>query len=93
MSANTPKYSVMGPQNFTQKSQEALQRAAQISNENGQPHIEPPHLFLSLLSQDNGVVISVLKKLNIATAPLRTQVQQMISSLPKQFGQMGSLGK
>ena len=93
MSANTPKYSVMGPQNFTQKSQEALQRAAQISNENGQPHIEPPHLFLSLLSQDNGVVISVLKKLNIATAPLRTQVQQMISSLPKQFGQMGSFGQ
>lgn len=83
----------MGPQNFTNKSQEALQNAAQISSENGQPYIEPPHLFLALLLQEEGLVISLLKKLNIAIAPLRTDVQQMISSLPKQFGQTGSFGQ
>ena len=51
----------MNPQNFTHKSQEALQRASGIANENGQPQVEPPHLFLSLLEQTEGVVVSVLK--------------------------------
>jgi ATP-dependent Clp protease ATP-binding subunit ClpB len=83
----------MGPQNFTNKSQEALQRAAQIGHENGQPHIEPPHLFLALLLQDDGVVVALLRKLNVAIPPLRTQVQQMISALPKQFGQVGGFGQ
>ncbi|PIR03053.1 MAG: ATP-dependent chaperone ClpB [Candidatus Magasanikbacteria bacterium CG11_big_fil_rev_8_21_14_0_20_43_7] len=79
----------MIPQNFTQKSQEALQHAAQIANKNGQPHIEPPHLFLALLEQTEGVVLSVLKKLNINLAQITQDTQQMIDILPKQFGAMG----
>jgi len=38
----------MMPQNFTHKSQEAIQNAQLIAHENGQQQIEPPHLFLSL---------------------------------------------
>ena len=85
----------MIPQNFTQKSQEALQHAAQIANKNGQPHVEPPHLFLSLLEQTEGVVISVLKKLNINLSELTQDTQQMIHGLPKQFGaaQGGGMGQ
>ncbi|HCM53550.1 MAG TPA: hypothetical protein DIS59_01210, partial [Candidatus Magasanikbacteria bacterium] len=59
----------MIPQNFTQKSQEALQHAAQISHANGQPQVETPHLFLSLLEQEEGVVLSVLK-INIMAWPI-----------------------
>ena len=61
----------MNPQNFTHKSQEAIQRASQIANEHGQQQIEPPHLFFSLLLQEEGVVVSVLKKLNVNLAELR----------------------
>jgi ATP-dependent Clp protease ATP-binding subunit ClpB len=86
---------MLNPQQFTRKSQEALQRASQIANENSQPQIEPPHLFMSLLEQEDGVVVSVLKKLEIDLASLRADVQQMINALPKQFGPIpgGGLGQ
>lgn len=84
----------MNPNQFTHKSQEALQKASEVAHENGQPQIEPPHLFLALINQEDGVVVSVLKKLNIALPPLRTTVQQFISALPRQFGPMpGSFGQ
>jgi len=76
----------MIPQNFTNKSQEALQRASQIANDNGQPQVEPPHLFMALLEQAEGVVISVLKKLNVNLKELKDDTQKMIISLPKQTG-------
>ncbi len=82
----------MNPQNFTHKSQEALQRASQIANDNGQPQVEPPHLFSALLEQEEGVVVSVLKKLTINLIQLRTDVGQMIDSLPKHMGAMPSGG-
>ena len=71
----------MIPQNFTQKSQEALQNASMIANQNGQPQIEPPHLFFALLEQEDGTVVSVLKKLNVNLEELKTQVQNMINQL------------
>ena len=85
----------MNPQNFTHKSQEAIQRASQIANEYGQPQIEPPHLFFSLLEQEEGVVVSVLKKLNVNLAELRGEIQKMIDIMPKQTGHIpaGGLGQ
>lgn len=76
----------MLPQNFTQKSQEALQSASAIANKNGQPQVEPPHLFLALLNQEQGVVLAVLKKLHVTIEQLKSQSQHLISQLPKQFG-------
>lgn len=78
----------MIPQNFTQKSQEAIQHAARIAEENGQPHIEPPHLFLALLEQEEGVVLAVLRKLNLNIQELRETVKILIVSFPKQPGIM-----
>jgi len=85
----------MFPNNFTNKSQEALQNASQIAHENGQPQVEPPHLFASLLSQEEGVVVSVLKKLNANLIELRENAQKLIDQLPKQFGAMpqGGVGQ
>jgi len=76
----------MNPQNFTNKSQEALQKASDISHANGQPQVEPSHLFLSLLQQEDGIVISVLQTLQVPIPHVKTSIQQMISALPKQFG-------
>ena len=76
----------MNPQNFTHKSQEALQRAAQIANEHGQPQIEPAHLFLSLLGEQDGIVLAILQKMNVDVGLLKKTVQALIDALPKQFG-------
>ena len=76
----------MNPQNFTHKSQEALQHAAQIANQHGQPQIEPPHLFMALLEQHGGVVMSLFQKLDIKTDTVKAHTQKLIDTLPKQFG-------
>ncbi len=85
----------MNPQNFTHKSQEALQQASQIAHEHGQPQVEPPHLFLALLEQAEGVVVSILKKLNANLPELQANVEKLAQALPKQQGQMqtGGLGQ
>jgi len=82
------KLTPMIPQNFTHKSQEAIQAAQEIAMMNGQPQVEPPHLFLALLEQEDGVVLSVLKKLNVNTPQVADEVQKLIDAIPKQ-GEMG----
>src|SRR3989339_1836190 len=82
----------MNPQSFTHKSQEAIQHAQTIANEHGQPQVEPPHLFFALLEQEEGVVVSVLKKMNVDIERLRTHIEAMIASLPRQFGMMNTGG-
>ncbi len=85
---------MLNPNNFTNKSQEALQRASHIAHENNQPHVEPPHLFMALLEQEDGVVISVLQKLDVNLIAIKRDVQAMIDVLPKQFGHIsGGLGQ
>lgn len=77
----------MNPQQFTHKSQEILQRAAELAKEHGQPHIEPPHLFLALIEQPDGIVVSLLEKMRTNVPQIKQSIEQMIQSLPKQFGQ------
>ena len=55
----------MLPNNFTLKSQEALQQAHNIALENGQQAIEPIHLFAALLEQEDGAVSAFVN--NIST--------------------------
>lgn len=80
----------MNPQNFTHKSQEAIQQAARIADQNGQPHIEPPHLFLAFLEDEDGIISSLFKKLNVNIPELKNNIQALINQFPKQFG--GSAG-
>ncbi len=82
----------MIPQNFTTKSQEIIQNAARIAYENGQPQIEPPHLFFALLEDVDGVVVSVLHKFNANNIALKAGAQSLIDKLPKQPGAMPSGG-
>lgn len=73
----------MIPQNFTNKSQAAIQQAAQIANENGQPQVEPLHLFLAFLEDEEGIVVSILKKLNVLPEQIAAHVRELIGRLPK----------
>ena len=72
----------MIPQNFTNKSQEAIQNAARLAGENSQQQVEPPHLFLAFLKDEDGVVFSILQKLNVNIKELSASVQRLISALP-----------
>lgn len=73
----------MLPQNFTHKSQEALQHAQQIAFQSGQQTLEPAHVFLALIDQTDGTVPAVLKKLSVPLNDLKGDVEELIRRLPK----------
>jgi ATP-dependent Clp protease ATP-binding subunit ClpB len=83
----------MLPPNFTNRSQQILQAAARIADENGQPHVEPPHLFMAFLDDTEGIVNSILQKMNASPIQIKGEIQLLINQLPKQAGATGTLGQ
>ncbi|MGB5370050.1 MAG: ATP-dependent chaperone ClpB [Flavobacteriaceae bacterium] len=76
----------MNLNNFTIKSQEAVQQAQQLAQALGHQQIENEHLFKAILEVDDNVVPFILKKLNV-NLPLLTQVLEAeIARFPKVSG-------
>ncbi len=73
----------MIPNNFTSKSQEAIQNAQFVANENGQQGVEPIHLLAALVTQEDGFVVSVLKKLEVSLPALRGDIDRILDNLPR----------
>ena len=71
---------------FTEKSQEALVAAQNLAERNGNSQVEPEHLLLALLEQDEGVVPQVLQKMNVAVGALAQQVRAELNRLPRVSG-------
>ncbi len=55
----------MNLNNYTTKSQEAIQQAQQIAQGFGHQQIENEHLFKGILEVDENVLPFLLKKLNV----------------------------
>jgi ATP-dependent Clp protease ATP-binding subunit ClpB len=51
--------------NFTTRAKEAIRRAHELAIERGQTNVSPMHLLVSLLTQEDSVVISILEKLDV----------------------------
>lgn len=84
----------MMPNNFTLKSQEALQRAHNIAVENGQPALEPIHLLVSLLIQEDGIVPTIVDKITTQESNLRHELDRIFETLPKSPApQAGGVGQ
>src|SRR3990167_4272292 len=60
--------------NFTVKAQEAIRRAHELAIERGQNQIEPMHLLAALVLQYEGIVISILDKLEVDLALLTDSI-------------------
>jgi ATP-dependent Clp protease ATP-binding subunit ClpB len=76
----------MNLNNYTIKSQEAIQQALQIASANGQQAIEPAHILKGIIEVDENVTPFLLKKLNINPSSFTKTVDSMIQSLPKVSG-------
>ncbi len=76
----------MNPNKLTIKTQEALQLAQQLTQENGQQQIENAHLFKAMSQVDENVLPFIFKKLNINLALVNQLVDSQINSLPKVEG-------
>jgi ATP-dependent Clp protease ATP-binding subunit ClpB len=71
---------------FTQKAQEALFQAQQLALEYNHQTIEPAHILLALLQQDEGVVPALVTKIAGSVTALRDDVSRDLQNRPKVYG-------
>jgi len=77
---------------YTQKSQEAILNAQHIAQDYGHQSIEPAHLLLSLLKQDEGVVPAIVGKVAGSVQSLRNELTLDIEKRPKIHGSNTEVG-
>src|SRR6266508_4045674 len=71
---------------FTVKAQEAVQAAQSLADQQSHQVIEPEHLLLALLQQQEGVVGPLLGKLGARPEAVARQVESELGRLPKVKG-------
>ncbi|PIB32138.1 ATP-dependent chaperone ClpB [Gaetbulibacter sp. 5U11] len=76
----------MNPDNYTIKSQEAIQRAQQIAQSYGHQQIENEHFFKAIFEVDENVLPFILKKLNVNLNVLELALDKQLESFPKVTG-------
>lgn len=72
--------------NFTIKSQEAIQKAIEVVKEKGQQSIEPAHLLMGAIITGENVVNFLFQKLGVNPAHLTSVLSKEIDTLPKVSG-------
>jgi len=72
--------------NFTIKSQEAIQRAQQIAQNSGHQQIENEHIVKAIFEVDENVTPFLLKKLNVNIGLLQQILDSTLQSFPKVSG-------
>jgi ATP-dependent Clp protease ATP-binding subunit ClpB len=77
----------MNFEKYTIKSQEALQKSAEIAMGNQQQAIEPGHLLKAILETDENVTSYLIKKLNVNQNLLKSKLEEVLHSYPKVSGQ------
>jgi len=76
----------MNMENLTQKSREAMLKAQETALEYGHQEIRPVHLLYALVHQEDGLVPSLLKKMNADTAKIETSIEKELSAIPSVSG-------
>jgi ATP-dependent Clp protease ATP-binding subunit ClpB len=76
----------MRPDRFTQKMQEALNAAADITSKLQQQEIGNEQFLLALLDQSEGVAVPLLQKVGVSVARLREQLDTELARRPKVSG-------
>ncbi len=76
----------MNLNNFTIKSQEAIQQAMQIATINGNQAIENGHILKAILEVDENVTPFILKKLGVNQSVFSKTVDAIVNSYPKLSG-------
>ncbi len=78
---------------FTQKSLEAIKTAELIASEYNHMEIEPDHLLMALITQENGVVGRILERLGKNTLMIVDDLKRKISRKPSVSGPGREQGK
>ncbi|MBA3996512.1 MAG: ATP-dependent chaperone ClpB [Candidatus Accumulibacter sp.] len=76
---------------LTTKFQQALADAQSLAIGRDNQMIEPQHLLLALLQQDDGGTVSLLQRAGVNVPPLKSALEQAIDRLPKVEGHGGEV--
>lgn len=76
----------MNLNNYTIKSQEAIQKAQEIALANQHQAIENIHILKGILTVDENVIPFLLRKLNVNLVVFNQAIEKIIESLPKVSG-------
>lgn len=83
----------MNLNNFTIKSQEAIQQAQVMVQSLGQQQIENEHIFKAILEVDENVTPFILKKVNVNLNTFKQALDSIIEGFPKVTGGQISLSR
>ncbi len=72
--------------NFTIKSQEAIQRAVEIARSSGNQAIEPIHLLKGVMTEGESLVNFIFSKVGASSATLMRQIDEKIAAEPRVSG-------
>ena len=67
--------------NFTTKAKEVIRRAHELAIERGQNHVNPTHLLLALIMQEESIVSSILDRLEVDVVLLNDSLLEVIDSI------------
>ena len=76
----------MNYENFTIKTQEALQEASSIANKNDNSEIGTEHVLQALLEQQDGLIAPVIERVGVSAIELTKRVREIVASNPKISG-------
>jgi len=76
----------MNLNNYTIKSQEAIQQAQQLAQSLVHQQIENEHLFKAIFEVDENVLPFILKKLNVNVSMIQQILDAALESFPKVSG-------
>ena len=77
---------------YTQKAQEAVLQAQDTAQKMNHPAVEPEHLLLALVTQEGGVVPSVLKRIGADNSLLVSGIEQALAGMPRATGSSVQVG-
>ena len=72
--------------NFTIKSQEAIQKAVELTKAAGQQAIEPVHLLKGVMTEGDSLVKFIFQKIGVTPTQVESAVDRAIASEPKVSG-------
>lgn len=76
---------------LTLKAQDAIGYAKELASEYAQQQIEPAHILLALIKDNEGLVQTILKKIGLNMQVVETSITHEIERLPKVHG--GNIGQ
>lgn len=77
---------------YTEKAQEAIIKTQQLTRDFNHQAIEPVHLLLALLQQEEGVVPAVVTEIAGSVTALRDEVNKELGERPKIYGSNAQVG-